>query len=187
MQDILDAIHTVSRGRGRGENGPLIALRSLPGGAGERPTHLPIDSDLAQAWTAFVGEPFRQHQSHAAAALRRGEPVALLANNPRVATTAYLLIYATLAQEQTSAVLLAPDTASAHAARARIEYINENLPALYRFMPFVLEPNKRPDPQSRIIIATPETIHNRLLRHHDRAWSTVWNNTSLVVITSTLR
>ncbi|MBC8161537.1 MAG: helicase, partial [Roseiflexaceae bacterium] len=182
MQDIVDSIQSIARQRGRGESGPLIMLRALDGGQGERISHLPIDNDLAQAWLALLGEPFRPHQSAAVTALRRNEPVALLAANPRVTTSIYLLIYALCVTQGTSALLLAPDARAATAARARLLYINESLPALYRLPTQLIEPQVRPDPAARIVIATPETLHSRLLRHHDRAWRQLWRNLHMMTL-----
>ncbi len=182
MQDILDTIQSIARQRGRGESSPLILLRSLDGGQGERIGHLPIDNELAQAWLALLGEPFRPHQAAAVTALRRGEPVALLAANPRVVTSTYLLIYALLVAQSGTAVVFAPDVRAAHAARARLLYINESLPALYRLSAQLIEPNVRPDPAARIVIATPETLHARLLRHHDRAWRQFWPRLQMLAL-----
>ena len=182
MQDILELIQTIARQRGRGDSGPLILLRTIDGTPGERVSHLPIENDFAQAWLALLSEPFRPHQAQVIAALRRGEPTALLASNPRVATTAYLCMYAVLTQLGASAIILAPDAYAAHAARARLTYINENLPATYRLSLHYVEPNVRPDPYARLVIATPESLHARLLRHHDRAWNVSWPRIKLMAI-----
>ncbi|KPV53042.1 hypothetical protein SE17_11920, partial [Kouleothrix aurantiaca] len=64
---------------GRGDITPLLSYVPFDGSGGERIAHLPIDAELAQAWVALTGEPFRPHQAHALTTLRRGEPVALRA------------------------------------------------------------------------------------------------------------
>ena len=99
VPDISDIIQAIARQRGRGDAGPLIMLRQLDGAPGERISHLPVEAELAQAWVALTGEPFRPHQAQALTALRRGEPVALAAAAADVAMTAYLLLYAVLLAE----------------------------------------------------------------------------------------
>lgn len=179
---MLEIIQTLARGRGRGENGPLLLLRALDGAPGERIGHIPIDSELSQAWLALMGEPFRPHQSQAITALRRGEPVALFAANPRIASTAYLLAYTLLTHDQSSAVFVAPDARAARAAFNRITYINENLPTTLRLAAHIVEPHVRPNPYARILIATPEALHARLLRHHDRAWNLFWPHARMLAL-----
>jgi hypothetical protein len=175
LQSIIETIQAIARQRGRGDALPLIMLRQLDGAPGERISHLPIESELAQAWVALTGEPFRPHQAHALTALRRGEPVALYAADPAVVTSAYLLLYATvLPSPPATALVLAPDTAAAQATRMRLDQINRELPRHLRLAPTLLEPDRRPDPYARIVIVTPEALHSRLLRHHDRAWRLFW-------------
>src|SRR6266511_5099318 len=96
VQSIGDIIQTIARQRGRGDAQPLLATQTVASSSGERIAHLPIDIELAQAWVALTGEPFRPHQAQALAALRRGEPVALCAASPDVAMTAQLLLSALL-------------------------------------------------------------------------------------------
>ncbi len=182
MQELLDIIQAIARQRGRGEASPLLALRQIEGLAGERVAHLPIETELAQAWLALTGEPFRPHQAQAVTALRRSEPVALSASDSSVTISAYMLIYALLTQNQSSAIVIAPDNRAALDTRAVLTRINENLPQLLRLPPYLIEPNIRPNPYARIVIATPDTLHNRLLRHHDRAWNLFWPKVRLLAL-----
>ena len=39
-----------------------------------------------------------------------------------------------------------------------------------------------PDHYARIAIATPDVVHTRLLRHHDRAWRLFWPRLRLVML-----
>ena len=176
MQSISEIVQTIARQRGRGGDAqPLLATLPIEGAPGERIAHLPIDSDLAQAWVALTGEPFRPHQAHALTALRRGEPVALRASSADVAISAHLLLYATLlADPSATALLIAPDQAAALAARAAIAQINQDLPRSLHLSATPLEHARRPDMYARVIIASPEAVHSRLLRHHDRAWRLFW-------------
>jgi hypothetical protein len=183
VPDISEIIQAIARQRGRGEAGPLILLRQLDGTPGERISHLPIDSSLAQAWVALRSEPFRPHQAQALTALRRGEPVALAAASADVAMSAYLLLYATLlAEPHSAALLLAPDMAGAHAIRGDLDDLNGALPQSLRLAPTLIAAERRPDHYARIVVATPEALHSRLLRHHDRAWALFWPRLRLIAL-----
>lgn len=183
MEQFIDIIPTIARQRGRGDTSPLLLLRQLDGAPGERISHLPVDSELEQAWVALTGEPFRPHQAQALTAFRRGEPVALLAADPNVVMTAYLLLYATLPPApETMALVLVPDDAAAQAVRARLEQINQDLPRALNLAVTLVEAERRPDYYARIVIATTATLHSRLLRHHDRAWQLFWSRLRMVVL-----
>ncbi|HEX5688819.1 MAG TPA: DEAD/DEAH box helicase, partial [Roseiflexaceae bacterium] len=183
VPEISEIIQAIARQRGRGDAGPLVLLRQLDGATGERISHLPIDGALAQAWVALRSEPFRPHQAQALTALRRGEPVALAAASADVTLSAYLLLYATLlADPQSAALLLAPDVAAAHAARDDLTELNQALPQSLRLTPTLIAADRRPDHYARIVVATPEALHYRLLRHHDRAWNLFWQRLRLVAL-----
>lgn len=190
MQSIGEIIQTIARQRGRnaetgkpGDAPAHVTLLQQEGASGERISHLPIEAELAQAWVALTGEPFRPHQAHALTALRRGEPVALRAAAADVAMTAHLLLYAMLlADRDATALILAPDAETVRAARALLARINADLPSPLRIAVTLLEPDRRPDHYARIAIATPEIVHTRLLRHHDRAWRLFWPRLRLVAL-----
>jgi len=183
VQSIGDIIQTIARQRGRGDAQPLLASQTVASSSGERIAHLPIDIELAQAWVALTAEPFRPHQAQALTALRRGEPVALRAANADVAMTVYLLLYATLMANPTGvALLLAADEAAAQSIWARLAQINPELPRSLQFNALLLGPNRRPDRDARLVIATPEGLHQRMLRHHDRAWQSFWPRLQVVAI-----
>ncbi|MEP7190827.1 MAG: helicase, partial [Roseiflexaceae bacterium] len=183
MQSIGEIIQTIARQRGRGETPAQVTLFQLEAAAGERISHLPIEAELAQAWVALTGEPFRPHQAHALTALRRGEPVALRAASADVAMTAHLLLYAMLlADRDAAALVFAPDAETVRATRALLARINQDLPSPLRIATTLLEPNRRPDHYARIAIATPDVVHTRLLRHHDRAWRLFWPRLRLVML-----
>jgi ATP-dependent helicase YprA (DUF1998 family) len=183
VQSIGEIIQSIARQRGRGDTQQLLSLFQLEGASGERISHLPIEAELAQAWVALTGEPFRPHQAHALTALRRGEPVALRAADASVAMSAHLLLYAMLLADPTATALaLAPDEEVVRATRAHLARINQDLPRPLQIESTLLEPNRRPDHYARIVIATPETVHSRLLRHHDRAWRLFWPRLQLVAL-----
>jgi hypothetical protein len=185
VQSIGEIIQTIARQRGgkAGDSPAQVTLLQLEGAAGERISHLPIEAELSHAWVALTGEPFRPHQAHALTALRRGEPVALRASNADVAMTAHLLLYAMLlADRDAAALVIAPDAETVRATRALLTRIDADLPSPLRIAATLLDPNRRPDHYARIAIATPEIVHARLLRHHDRAWRLFWPRLKLVVL-----
>ena len=182
MHSISDIIQAIARQRARGDSTPLIMLRALDEMPGERVSHLPINPHLAQAWLAYTGEPFRPHQAHALAALRRGEPVALRAASVDVAATLQLLARAALAEAQSATVLaLAFDDNHARALHTAFDAANQSLPRPLQASATTTA-ELRVDPFARLIIATPEALHDRVLRHRARAWSAFWNGVRLIVI-----
>ncbi len=182
MQSIRDIIQAIARQRARGENTPLIMLRVLDEAPGERISHLPVDPQLAQAWLAYSGEPFRPHQAHALAALRRGEPAALRSSSPHVTVTLQLLARAALAESpRATVIVLAFDDEHAHALYASFESANQSLPSHLRAS-VTTTGAQQVDPFARIVIATPEALHGRVLRYHARAWGMLWNGLSLILI-----
>jgi hypothetical protein len=183
VQSISEILQTIARQRGRGDTQPLVLLHQIDGAPGERISHLPIEGELAQAWVALTGEPFRPHQAQALTALRRGEPVALRASSADVAMTMHLLLYAMLlADPAATALVLVPDEAAVNSARARVAQVNQDLPRPLHLTTTTLETHRRPDHYARVVIAPPEIVHSRLLRHHDRAWRFFWPRLRLVVL-----
>jgi hypothetical protein len=182
---LLETIKTIARSRTRNDTNPLTLLHQLDGGDGERISHLPVEGELSQAWQAMTGEPFRPHQAQAATALKRGDAVALASSSPVVDTTAFLLIHAALVDQpavQHTALLLVPDRASAEAVANLAKTINEGLPTHLQRPPQIVESGKRLDPSARLLIATPDLLHFRLLRNHDRAWASFWAGLSVVAL-----
>jgi DEAD/DEAH box helicase domain-containing protein len=182
VQSIRDIIQAIARQRTRGENTPLIMLRVLDEAPGERISHLPVDPQLAQAWLAYSGEPFRPHQAHALAALRRGEPAALRSSSPHVTATLQLLARAALAESpRATVIVLAFDDEHAHALYVSFESANQSLPSHLQTS-VTTTSAQQVDPFARIVIATPEALHGRVLRYHARAWGMLWNGLSLILI-----
>ncbi len=181
MHAIADMLQSLARRQGRAETRPLALLRTLDAVTGERISHLPIDRELADAWIALAGEQFRPHHAHALAALRRAEPTALRSDVPAVDLSALLLCYATLADSPgRSALLLTPNDDAAWQLHTRLDGIAATLPVRQRRRATLCVAGQRPDLFAPFVVATPEGLHNRLLRHHERAWSTFWQGVRLV-------
>ncbi len=183
VQSISEILQTMARQRGRGDTSPLLAFLPVEGAGGERIAHLPLDGELAQAWVALTGEPFRPHQAHALTALRRGEPVALRAASADSGLTGFLLLYAALlADRSATALIVAPDETQAQAVWGRVAQINAELPKAMQLNALPLAPNRRPDGAARVVIASPTSAHSRLLRHHDRGWANFWSRLQFVML-----
>lgn len=180
MQEVLQSI---ARARTRGEQSPLVLLRSFPDEMGLRIPHLPVDGEFGTAWVAMSGEPFRPHQAPALAALKRGEPVALMASHPHLINSAYLLMFATLhGAPGSAALLLAPHDDTVGVIHEALNNSNANLPTTMRIPVAALGRENRVDPHARVVIATPDTLHHRLLRYHDRAWTLFWRRLHMLVL-----
>ncbi len=183
MPSVLDSLQALGRGRGRGDAGPLLLLRQLDGTPGERISHLPVDHELGQAWVAMTREPFRPHQAQALTALRRGEPAALLAPGPVALATGTLMLYAALIGEPGArALVIARDGATAQTWEQELQRVAGALPERLALRAALVEGGTRPDFAARILIATPDALHRRLLRYHDRAWRFVWERLRLTLL-----
>ncbi|RRR71198.1 MAG: helicase, partial [Candidatus Viridilinea halotolerans] len=179
-EHLIDALYALARQRGRNAN-PLLALRTFAGRPGARISHLPIQPALAQGWPGATGEPFHQHQALALAALRRDEALALTGGLSARRTMQLLLLEALYADATATALLVAPDELAA------MTYAHE----LSRLLQSLRQPLQvglatgsgvRSALSANIVVATPELLHNRLLRHHDRAWAHFWAKLRMVVL-----
>lgn len=180
MADLIDALYTLARQRGRNEN-PLLALRSFAGRVGARISHLPIHPALAQAWPGATGEPFHQHQALALAALRREEAVALL-GGVSAHRSMHLLVIETLHATHGARVLLvAPDEL---AAMAHVRELRRLVRDLKQPLHVALAAGTgvRAALNAQVVVTTPELLHDRLLRHHARAWGAFWAKLRLVAL-----
>ncbi len=182
MADLIEALHNLARQRARGDASPLLALRVLPERPGSRISHLPISQRLSQAWIALTGQPFRQHQSLSLSALRRGDPFALVGGGPAARQTLHLLALELLrGNSQGTALLVAPDE----------DGVARHLGELDRLTAATATPLRVAAAQgdglrsafgARLVMATPSALHERLLRHHDRAWQGFWSRLQLILI-----
>lgn len=173
----IEVVQLLARQRKRGEQSPLLVARTLPASEGERISHLPISQRLAQAWVSMTGEPFRLHQSLALSSLRRGEPFALMGGGATARQTVYLLLHELLHGESDSrALLLLPDEATVDLYLSELARLNDTLGASLSLARVAPGPPGRAATTARVVLATPHTLHARLLRHHDRAWKAFWSN-----------
>ncbi|MGQ9925801.1 MAG: helicase [Chloroflexaceae bacterium] len=185
MDDLIEVLHTLARQRGR-EAAPLIAVRRFLAREGARVSHLPVDARLEQAWVLVTGEPFRPHQAPALSALRRGEPIALL-GGPAARRTLPLLVAGWLREcGPGTALVLAPDETAGEEQRIALERLLHEVSPTLR-VEVVRGVASRASSGARVVIATPATLHERLLRFHGRAWATFWSRLSLIALTDTER
>ncbi|MBX0326198.1 hypothetical protein K2Z83_00635 [Oscillochloris sp. ZM17-4] len=182
MADIIEALNNLARQRGRGDASPLLALRALPTRAGARISHLPISQRLSQAWISLTGQPFRQHQSLSLSALRRGDPFALVGGGPAARQTLHMLAFELLrGDSQGTALLLAPDEDSAARHLGDLERLAAALAEPLR-VAAAQGDGLRAALSARIVVAAPAALHERMLRHHDRAWHGFWSRLQLILV-----
>jgi hypothetical protein len=168
-------VHTLARQRAAGEADLLVLTRELDARHGERISHLPISQRLAEAWVTITGAPFRPHQAQALSALRRAEPFALAGDRQGARLTMHLLLYDVLLSDPGScALLLMPNDASAAPHLDELHHLGSTLGRSLRAIHLAADTPARSAAHAQIILATPTTLHRRLLRHHDRAWQTFW-------------
>ncbi|MCS6880898.1 MAG: helicase [Oscillochloridaceae bacterium] len=185
MDDLIEVLHTLARQRGR-EAAPLIAVRRFPARDGARVSHLPVDARLEQAWVVATGAPFRPHQAPALSALRRGEPVALQ-GGPSARRTLPLLVADWLREAGPGTVLaLAPDEAAGEELRDNLEKLLRQAHPSLR-VGVAWGSASRAAASAQVVIATPATLHERLLRFHGRAWTAFWSRLGLIALADAQR
>lgn len=178
----IEIVQALARQRLRKEQNPLLLTRAFPASDGERISHLPISQRLAQAWVTLTGAPFRLHQSLALSSLRRGEPFVLMGGGAAARQTTYLLLHELLHGEtQSRVLLLLPDDGTADLYLREFTRLNNALGQTLSLAQ-VEGTTSRTAPAARVVLATPHTLHERLLRHHDRAWQSFWANLRMVVL-----
>ena len=180
MADLLETLHTLARQRGRGES-PLVAVRLFSERAGTRISHLAISQPLLQAWVGLTGEPFYQHQSLALAALRRGEALALTGGRSARRTTHLLMIEMLRTTTSANALLIVPDEQTAYVHATELAQLSQALGEQLR-VGVAVGTGSRAATTARIVICTPNTLHERLLHHHLRAWAPFWAGLRLVLL-----
>lgn len=179
----IEIVQIMARQRTRAGQSPLLGLRTLEARTGGRISHLPISQVLEHAWVALTGAPFRPHQSLAFSSLRRSEPFALIGNNAAARQTLYLLLHETLRAELHARVLLlAPDDASARQYQAELEQLSAAIKIPLSVACIGTGKLTRHSAYARVLLVTPEALHQRLLRCHDRAWHLFWSSLRLIVL-----
>jgi outer membrane biosynthesis protein TonB len=179
----IEIVHTLARQRGAGDADLLVLTRELDAHPGERISHLPISQRLAEAWVTLTGAPFRPHQALALSALRRAEPFALTGDRRAARLTIHLLLHDVLLSERGScALLLLPDDAAAAPHLEDLRYLGQTLGLPLRAVHLSEGTPARDAARAQVVLATPTTLHRRLLRHHDRAWQTFWERLNIVAL-----
>lgn len=181
MADLVEALHNLARERARGGPSPLVALRSVPARQGARISHLGISQRLSQAWVTVTGAPFRPHQSLALSVLRRGEPFALVGGSAARQTLHLLALELLRAEAPAGAILLAHDELAAAVHRRELEALVQALGEPLR-VGVAQGAEAREAMNANIVVVTPHALHERLLRHHDRAWAALWARLRLILV-----
>lgn len=152
----------------------VCAQRTINGHAGQRITHLAVDAAVAHAWVAVTGEPFRPHHATALMSMRRGEAAMVTAAHPhRMLSMVCMIANNLLDVPGSRALLLVADDAAAriaaHEAGTFLRAITDH------DIDVAVVTAQSPDtPRARVLIATYDALHRRMLRFHDRAWRLFW-------------
>jgi ATP-dependent helicase YprA (DUF1998 family) len=182
----FDIISGLARQRGRDEPQLLVLSHTVEARPGERISHLPVSQALAQAWVTITGAPFRPHQALALQAWRRGEPFALSGSSATTRRTLHLLLYEALfSNPQANALILVPGAATARAHLADMRLLSDTVRVNLRAAHVEAATPARLATHARVLLTTPEMLHRRLLRHHDRAWQPFWDRLRYMLLIDT--
>ncbi|GIV96050.1 MAG: helicase [Herpetosiphonaceae bacterium] len=180
-----DLLRHLAQRRAPADRSPLLAMGEIVRPAAERAT-LPLAPELIIAWRALIGDESWLWQRQALETVRRGESLVLVAPPPLGVATLLLLAadrpgFRAHAAASSTTLLLAP-TASAFMSLARAAasldaLLGGGLPHLALDMGTPVP--RRPVP---LLLTTPDVLHGRILRHHDRAWRWLWQSLRRVII-----
>lgn len=171
----IEIVQSLSQQRGPAEKTPLVLLHAYEARSGARISHLPINRRLAEAWITLTGAPFRPHQALALSALRRGEPFALVGDSAAARQTMHLLLDELLLNEpDSSALLLVPNDSAANLHLLELRHLSELMQQPLTFAHVKMDTRARETARARVLVTTPDILHQRLLRYHDRAWQPFW-------------
>ncbi len=179
----LEVVQQMAQQHRRGDASPLLWQEVRPAQSGERISHLPIQPELAQAWVSARTTPFWRHQAQAHATLRRGEPVALTGDLfTTCQTLALLLLDALLLDPAACALVLVPDADAALLHLTELGDLSAALPHPIPVVWLAADTPIREGVRARVLIITPDVLHMRLLRHHDRAWQHCWQRIHYIAL-----
>lgn len=188
MESIGEILQGLARQRGRNEHSPLLLWHEIAANEGARVSHVPISQHLSHAWIKLTGNPFRPHQSLALTTLRRGDAIALSGGSAAGAATARLLLFEMLrAKPGATALILVPELHMAREQVALLQPINAELGNRLTIATVGPTGSAMHAARAHVILTTPEVLHNRLLRYHDRTWQTFWQKLIAIWIDSAHR
>ncbi len=159
---------------------PLIQMGelTLPDAA---PQSTPLDPELAVAWRALLGDIGLAWQAEALATARRGGGIALIAPPP-LGPAALLLLVAEQVRELNGVLLvLAPHQQALDDLAATVRAIDALLGGALPHL-VVAATTRPPRKLPKLVLMTPETLHQRVLRLHNRAWARLWSELQGVVL-----
>jgi DEAD/DEAH box helicase domain-containing protein len=188
MESIGEILQGLARQRGRNEHSPLLLWHTIAATEGARVSHVPISQHLSHAWIKLTGNPFRPHQSLALTTLRRGDAIALSGESAAGAATARLLLFEMLrANPGATALILVPELHMAREQVALLQPINQELGNRLTIATVGPTGSALHAARAHVILTTPEVLHNRLLRYHDRIWQQFWQKLRSIWLDQTHR
>ncbi len=183
MQRVIPILEQMARQRGPGATSPLLSLRALESSHGIPISHLPINQQIIQAWIQLTGSAFCQHHSLSLASWRRGEPFALMGGGNAARQTLSLLLQEVVASEpDVRGLVILPDTSAVDLYLSEFEQMNQAMSEPLLFAPVGLQKGARDVALADVVFTTPDVLHERLLRYHERTWSPFWERLRIVLL-----
>lgn len=134
------------------------------------------------AWRALLGETGLPWQAEALTTMRQGAGIVLVAPPPLGPTTTLLLAAEHIrANPDSITMLIAPDEALLNDLAATARNVDALLGGGLPHLP-IDETTRLPHRTPPLLLLTPETLHRRVLRTHNRGWATVWSRLQAVVL-----
>lgn len=183
MQRVIPILEQMARQRGQGATSPLLSLRALESSHGIPISHLPINQQIIQTWIQLTGAAFCQHHSLSLASWRRGEPFALMGGGNAARQTLSLLLQEVLASEPDArGLVILPDTSAIDLYLSEFEQMNQAMSEPLLFAPVGLQKGARDVALADVMFTTPDVLHERLLRYHERTWLPFWEQLRIVLL-----
>ncbi len=178
MSTVIDLLSQIGNGSAPDGGNALVGPFELPAKA------LPVFSaalprPLTSGWYRLTGRALAAHHALALAASRTMEPICLVGPAAAAGDDLLLLVAAQLVADPAAVALwLVPDQATAQRSAERIDRLFSLLDLPWR--PVSDSAGRQAAP--RLVVATYDELHGRLLRFADRGWSWLWKRLGIVAL-----
>ena len=178
MATVIDLLRQLGYGAAPGGGNALGGPVELPAKA--LPVFsAPLPRPLTSAWYRLTGRALAAHHALALAASRTMEPMCLVGPAAATGDDLLLLVAAQLLADPAAVALwLVPDQATARWSSERIDRLFSLLDLPWR--PVSDSAGRQAAP--RLVVATYDELHGRLLRFADRGWSWLWKRLGIVAL-----
>jgi DEAD/DEAH box helicase domain-containing protein len=174
MATVIDLLRRLGQRPATEGGNALVAHFMVPGATLSRVSP-PTSHALADAWSSLVERPTLRHHALAISTARNKQSIALIGHGDQPHDDLILPALERLEQQHTLLYVVPPTDRT----------IREQLMSMANALQYtVLDSDKvgaRIQPAA-IVIATPDSLHGRILRYHDRAWRWLWPRLSMVAL-----